>query len=467
MRSLSEHNQTPIYIRNRIKLLMEYNPKMTYTENLMNEQSWAQDLVNLPNMMLGLGGYDAEDFWRNQVLIPGSPWWNTVTLGGTYDWVSTWNTSDWATFAEIAIAIAAPFTGPFAPGMIALAGAIGVANGANTVMQGDPYTGGMQISLTLLGLGFFSNLPKQYTKTLMEMGGPKEAVKVIQAAKAGTATKKQLKNLGKMGQELAPVSTQIAKATLKQTAVLWAQTIGKKSLEYVLMTFMIAKTLGVELVKMVVFVAGTAYTYDEILLALTHEKSKIRRIRNDNGLAKLKDQILLSEEELKQQSLNNFLYDIENGSVSSNGASKTMNINPDEMKNSQQQVFKKSEDEYNAKRDAEQKELDRKKQLERIPPTISQVQLGQTNQNTGQIAVFKLNMKGDVILKIQNMLGSLGDEFIDAMTMYGKYPKHNDGFYGEGTEEGVKIFQVDNGLKETGIIDKLTMRKLLEKTKKQ
>lgn len=439
----------------RVKFLMEYNPKNTIHENLLKEQL-GPDLIELPNRMFGLGGYNAKDFWRGQTLIPATPWSDTKTLGDLIDWTETWNISDWATFAEIAFTVGSIFTGPFAPAMLSVAASIGIANGADQIVSGkDPYNGGLMIAFTIIGMDWWNKiLNPKYTKTLFEMGGPKEAVKLLKVVESGSATSKQKKLAEKMISELAPVSEEIAKKTLSETFKLWIKSLGKMSLKTILTIILCAGKLGIELSKLGLVIGGVFYTFDIIYLALTHEKSESREIRNNNSLAVLKDKVLGNEEQYKIQMIGILESQLEN--LNDDQKSKIMMIDTAKVTSYIDSEIKKIESQFISKN---------QKQSTSTSPTFDEVLRKKQNPETKTPYVFKEGLYGEDIKKIQIMLSQIEDEYKDVLTGFGSYSNFADGKFGEYTKEAIELFQKDNNLKSDGILDDVSLNTLIKLAK--
>jgi murein L,D-transpeptidase YcbB/YkuD len=86
------------------------------------------------------------------------------------------------------------------------------------------------------------------------------------------------------------------------------------------------------------------------------------------------------------------------------------------------------------------------------------------NPSTKKPYVIKRGQQGDGVKQIQTMLKNLKYDYL--LNNYGKLESGIDSKFGPYTEEAVRKFQSDNGLKVDGVVGNETLTKLIELTKK-
>jgi peptidoglycan hydrolase-like protein with peptidoglycan-binding domain len=98
-------------------------------------------------------------------------------------------------------------------------------------------------------------------------------------------------------------------------------------------------------------------------------------------------------------------------------------------------------------------------------PSVQDVLSGKIDPITKSKYVIKRGMKGKSVYYVQDLLGKLG--FSDMLTNFNDKKNPTDSVFGENTETSVYIFQGDNNIKETGIVDQVTLNSLIQKIKNE
>jgi hypothetical protein len=221
----------------------------------------------------------------------------------TFDWVKTWDKHDWLNFVEITTALlaaipqpASPVTSPILLGVSTTAG---LTNAALYFKEGDPYTGGLMLAFSVIPVASLIKTLKG-SKIFMRLGY-KESMRIINAAKAGTATAEEFKLAKKLVEDIAPYADELGKETVKYTIKEYLEQLPKRSLKFILKLFIRMSKLGVFGIKEGILIAGTFYTYDKIYRALNYKNEKNLSTRDKNQLVKLYNIIIDNEEEIKKQ----------------------------------------------------------------------------------------------------------------------------------------------------------------------
>jgi hypothetical protein len=221
----------------------------------------------------------------------------------TIDWIKSWDKHDWLNFVEITTALlsaipqpAAPITSPILLGISTTAG---VANAVEYFKEGDKYTGGLILAFSVIPAGQLISTLKG-SKTYMGLGTAK-SIKLINAAKSGTATSSELKIAQELVREIGPHADELAKQTMTYTIKKTLQELPKMSLNFILKLCIGMVKLGVFGIKEGIVIAGTFFTYDKIYKALNYKNKKNLSIREKNGLVKTHNILWGNKEEIKKQ----------------------------------------------------------------------------------------------------------------------------------------------------------------------
>ena len=221
----------------------------------------------------------------------------------TVEWVKTWDKHDWLTFVELTSAILSAIPQPLAPittpVLLSISTSAGLANAALYFNEGDPYMGGLMLAFSVLPVGaLVSNL--KGAKTFMRLGA-KESIRIIRAAKAGTATPSEFKTAQELIKEIAPQANKLAEETIKYTIKQSLKQLPKRSLQFILKLCIGMSKLGVFGIKEGIVIAGTFFTYDKIYKILNYKNEKNLSIREKNELVKCYNILWENEEEIKKQ----------------------------------------------------------------------------------------------------------------------------------------------------------------------
>ena len=109
-----------------------------------------------------------------------------------------------------------------------------------------------------------------------------------------------------------------------------------------------------------------------------------------------------------------------------------------------------------------EKSLEVKSTPTKNSPSIQDVLSGKIDPTTKSRYVIKKGMKGKSIYYIQNLLKNLG--YSEMLTNFKDKKNPTDSDFGENTETSIYVFQGDNGIKETGIVDQVTLNSLIKKS---
>lgn len=269
--------QEAIESRRRMLHIMNYDVSKTKTENILSEQgspSWAKDLIDLPNKMLGLGGYDAKDFWRNQWVIPPTPWSDAVTLGQTINWVKTWDKHDWLAFGELTAIAISMFTPVGWVGLAAniTALAFGTANAVEYWNEGNKYMAGLTAIFSLIP-GWA--LAKQF-KSIAKYGA-EASFEAIRAAQAGTATKSQIAMAKEVSNELGKNAAILNEMYTEWLVKKYIQSILQSTAKTMAATLTLAKKAGIVIGAGGLLLGGVTYGWDKVYVALTHDEEGLEQ----------------------------------------------------------------------------------------------------------------------------------------------------------------------------------------------
>jgi hypothetical protein len=219
----------------------------------------------------------------------------------TTNWISTWDKHDWLNFVEITSAILSSIPQPLSPItspiLLGVSTTAGLANARLYFKEGDPYTGGLMLAFSVIpGVSLLRTL--KGSKVFMRLGY-KESIRLINAAKTGTATAEEFKLAKELITDIAPYANELGKETVKHTIKESLKQLPKKSLQFIIKLCLVMFKLGVFLIKEGIIIAGTFYTYEKIYKALNYKNEKNLSLREKNELVKLHNTIMKNKEEVK------------------------------------------------------------------------------------------------------------------------------------------------------------------------
>lgn len=436
----------------RAILIMKYNLNKTLTENIISEQyTVTLEQTNPLEVSKVIGApLILTDYMIRHY------------MSRFYDWLRTFDTHDWLTLIEVSATIAASFSGPFAPIFLG----IGFAASAYDsylyfTVDKDPYMGTIMAALSLIPGGIAKGIFKG--SKVFQKRGAQGVIELIKKSKSGTKmTKEQLKDLATFGVEFAKKSPQVKDAMVNQLSDNILKYFLKKSLKYLANFLLALSKFGLNLSKMVFYIGGTAFTFDQIYLyafrdsLFKNEKYLDSRTQNSTRkkIVEMIDFLSKNEEELRTS-----LTSQASKSIDEVGLETTKNIKViDTSESTRKSFLEKSFENEKNKIEGQKTKIQTNKPLKSlsnsIAPTLDDVRSGKK--------VIKKGQKGDSVKEIQKMLYSIGYDFY--VSDGGNIVKWDDGNYGDSTELAVLAFQKSEGLNDgDGSIDVETLNKLMEK----
>lgn len=414
-------------VQERSLLLMSYDLSKTYTENLNLEQ-------RIPPLL-----------WT----FPGT---NQIS-----NWVLTWDKHDWATFVGVTTGILGMIPSPLSPVLLGISFATELADAAMyTFIDDDPYMGGLVLALSVLPLGELMRvLPG--SRRILAKGGKycKELLQKAKSLSGKKALSKAEKEIAEEATELikgaAKNADELAVATAKGTARMVIEGLIKAGGKLLWGTCLLLTKVAWSVGKMVILIGGIYYTYDEIYLALYGDDKEKMKLRYNSRFQQLIRALkILSNVQSAEDQAIEFLE--ANGPVLEKDPNKLAQVDPTKK---QEAIAE------NNRITAQKAEEQQKSQV--LAPTLNDILMGKINPYDNKPFVIQHGQKGENVTKIQLMLKKLGYE--TTLQGYNTKSKAADNFFGDNTMDAVLIFQSDNGLEETGIVDSKTLKKLLQKIK--
>ena len=104
--------------------------------------------------------------------------------------------------------------------------------------------------------------------------------------------------------------------------------------------------------------------------------------------------------------------------------------------------------------------LEEQKKNQKVSPSIQDVLSKKIDSYTNQPYTIHEGQKGDSVKKIQQMLDKLDLGII--LKGYEEGKNGSDSIFGKNTFDAVLIFQSNNRLSETGIVDSKTLSKMIK-----
>lgn len=356
------------------------------------------------------------------------------------DWIKTWNFHDWATFIDVSATAIGFISGPFAPIFFGIALAAATADAGKYASEGDYYMAGFILAFSIIPFGELLKYVRKAAKL-----GPKGTIELFKKIKIGKATKEEVKLGKEIAEEFGENSEKIAKLTTKEIVNKFLENFAKFSLKTMVQTILLLINTGKAVAKSGIMLAGIYYTYDELYLALNENNLKNKKIRHNSKIQQLIRSLKLSTnlESAEEQS------------------KEFMKLHKDVLeKNSETLVTidpSKNSVKLDTIQDNAEKKINTSKLKSEVVPTIKDVINGK--------GVIKKGMKGSSVNYIQKILNNLnyGDFLVD----FKQGVNPTDSVFGNNTEMAVYIFQGDNKLRETGIVDSKSLKTLISKSKVQ
>ncbi len=412
-------------------LMMKYDLTKTLTENIISEQSVLTDYM--------IRHY----------------------MSQFYNWLKTFDTHDWLTVIEVSAMIAATVSGPFAPIFLGIGGAAAAYDSYLYFKDGDPYLGTIMAALSLIPGGIVKGIFK--SSKVLQKRGVDGLINLIKKYKSGAKmTKEQLKDLATFGVEFAKKSSEVKPAMVKQLSDNTVKYFLKKSLKYLTNFLLWLGKLGLNLSKMVFYVGGTAFTFDQIYLYVfrdslfKNEKYLDSRTQNSTRkkIVEMINFLSKNEEEIRKSLVSEVSESIPQVGRELTKNVKVIDTTDATNKSFLEAGFEKEKNRIESQNSKIQPNKPLKSLSNSIAPTLDDVRSGKK--------VIKKGQKGDSVKEIQKMLYSIGYDFY--VSDGGNIVKWDDGNYGDSTELAVLAFQKSEGLNDgNGTIDVETLNKLMQK----
>jgi len=365
-----------------------------------------------------------------------------------YNWFESFDKHDWLSFIEITSGILGMIPTPLSPVLLGISLAAGTADAAVYFNEGDPYMGGLMLALAVIpGVEFVKAVPglKKYL-----VKGKNYIADVLKKAKQLNGAKNLSKGAQQVVDEAKEIITlmkwgsyEIATLAAKYTVTRVLKGVISTGGKMLFGTALLLSKLTFAVGKPVAQVAGIYYTYDEIYLALygdDKEKMKLRYNSRFQGLIRAL-KVITNYESVEKQVAE---YLEMNQDILVKDPSKLASIDPEKNQQYVNETNKES---------ARLLEAAQKRQKE--GPTVMELSSGKINPYYGKPWVVTEGMgKSDCIKTIQKYLLLLG--YGPVLKEYDKNKNAVDGWYGKNTTDAVMIFQSDNNLPETGVVDTKT-----------
>lgn len=374
-------------------------------------------------------------------------------MGGllkTFNWFKSFNEHDWLTFVDITTGLLGMFPTPAAPFLLGASLVACHADAALYFKENDPYMGGLILSFCLIPLGEWIRVAPGATGVLKK--GKQYAIDLLKKAKSlsgkkvlDTAEKAIIKEADTLIKSLTEKADEIAKLTRKYytTRVLSniIKTGGKKLFGTVLLLSKTSWAIG----KPFALLSGIYYTWDEIYLALYGTDKEKMKLRFNSGFQKLVRflKVLTNQESVEKQAEEYLYYNFEQ---ISKDPKRLIEISP----------------EYKSDIAKSEEELINQNENKTTSPSFEIVLSKQIDLNTGEPYVIRKGQKGESVRKIQEMLENL--DLGGTLKGYDDNKKSIDGDFGDNTFDAVLLFQSQNKLKETGVVDSESLKKIISKS---
>lgn len=374
-------------------------------------------------------------------------------MGGllkTYKWFESFNEHDWLTFIDITSGVLGMFPTPAAPIFLAVSWAACNRDGVLYLKEGDPYMGGLVLSFCLIPLGeWIRILPG--AKSIISKG-TKYAFDLLKKAKSlsgkkilSISEKQVVREAELLIKELSKKADEIAQLTRKYFITRYLQTIVKGGGKLLFGTVLLLSKTTWAIGRPFVLLSGIYYTYDEIYLALYGTDDKKLKLRNDSSF----------------QQLIRFLKVVTNKEIVEEQAKKYLSENIDQIVEDSDKLVQIDVEGYKSDIKKSEEGLIYPSTTSSASPSFENVLSKKIDINTGEPYVIKKGQKGDSVIKIQKMLEKL--DLTSTLKGYDDKNKSADGDFGDNTMDAVILFQSENKIKETGVVDSQTLDSILKK----
>jgi hypothetical protein len=381
-----------------------------------------------------------------------------LRLPKTIQWMKTWDAHDWLTFVDITSGLLGSIPSPASGVLLGISAAACLADGGLYLYEDDPYMGGLILSFCLIPLGELSLILPRSQRILAK--GKKHAIDTIKKAKElakkrtlTTAEKAIMEEAAELIAELQENATKIAKATQKNFATKFIANVVAKGGKAILGTALLLSKMTWAVGRPVVQLGGIYYTYDEIYLAMYGTDEQKMQLRNNSGFQELVRFLkLLANREKAINEASTYIQGNAGPIAEHSDEIVTVDV---EKKDETIQAFQQETIEL-LKKQEEEKERS---------PSFEQVLSKKIDPRTEQPYAIREGLKGTSVGKIQQMLEKLG--YGETLRGYDSNEKKKavDYDFGQNTYDAVGLFQADNNLKFTGIVDYETLKTLQIKFK--
>jgi hypothetical protein len=372
--------------------------------------------------------------------------------------MKTWDAHDWLTFVDITSGLLGSIPSPASGVLLGISAAACLADGGLYLYEDDPYMGGLILSFCLIPLGELSLILPRSQRILAK--GKKHAIDTIKKAKElakkrtlTTAEKAIMEEAAELIAELQENATKIAKATQKNFATKFIANVVAKGGKAILGTALLLSKMTWAVGRPFVLLGGIYYTYDEIYLAMYGTDEQKMQLRNNSGFQELVRFLKLLAN--REKAINEASAYIQgNASPIAEHSDEIVTVDV-EKKDETIQAFQQETIEL-LKKQEEEKERS---------PSFEQVLSKKIDPRTEQPYAIREGLKGTSVGKIQQMLEKLG--YGETLRGYDSNEKKKavDYDFGQNTYDAVGLFQADNNLKFTGIVDYETLKTLQIKFK--
>lgn len=411
----------PEILLERVRLVMQYDSTVTYKENIMILES---ELLN-------------EDF----------EFWKKIKqkFKSLYNWFASFNSHDWLTLVELSTAVLGMIPTPAAPLFLGISTLAGVTDAVTYYNEGDKYMGTMMLALSIIPGGELMKGLKG--SKVIGRRGIKGTKDLIAKYKSGAKlTAEETKDLVSLGKIMSKESGTISKLMKKNLGKNFIKSLKDKTPKYIMNLLMILKKIGVfKLSELVFKVGATVWTADKLYLFVFRDVIESRKdldSRTKNDLRAMVNGLLGYEEQVKEYMIAKATESLEK--VLEGGKVDLISINPTETP--EEAAMKWA--------------LEIQKTNVNEPEVLSYVESPSIDSVKNGSDVIELGDKGESVKEIQKMLYDIGYE--DYITDFQTVSDWNNGEFNEAMKFSVEIFQEDNKLKSDGIIDKITINKIMD-----
>jgi len=376
----------------------------------------------------------------------------------TYSWVKTWDAHDWLTFVDITSGLLGMIPSPASGVFLGISTAACLADGELYLYEDDPYMGGLVLSFCLIPAGELALMSPRIARSIAK--GKKHALDTIKKAKElakkrtlTTAEKAIMEEAAELMAELQENATKLAKLTQKNFATKFITNVIKKGGKAILGTALLLSKMSWAIGRPIVQLGGIYYTFDEIYLALYGTDEQKMQLRYNSGFQQLVRFLkLLANREKAVEEASKYIQG--NTGPIAEHSGELVTVDHEKQENNIQQFQQATVESLNKQQEEKEKS-----------PSFELVLSKKIDPITKKPYVIREGLKGASVGKIQQMLEKLG--YGETLRGYDSNEKKKavDYDFGKNTYDAVGLFQGDNNLKFTGIVDYETLKTLQIKFK--